>query len=196
MKQTDVRVFQVGQLELRNEGGYGRHIEGLAVPYGVWTDLGPFREMIAPGAFDAYLESGADVVYNYGHDRNAILGRRSSGTLGVRSDSDGVHVRLELPDTTQGRDLAVMIERGDITGHSIEFTTDVDEWESGGGQDSRTVKRGGLPGVALVGQPAYATTTAAMRSRQAWHKTEADRVLRSIDAARLQYAQALLRGHG
>lgn len=191
-QQADTRTFQVQGLQVRDEGG--PVIEGLAVPYGVWTDWGPFRERIAAGAFTDYIESGADVVYNYGHERNQILGRRSSGTLGVRDEADGVHVRLELPDTTLGRDVAVMVARGDITGHSIEFTCDADEWRTADGRDERTVLRGGLPGVALVGHPAYASTTAALRSREAWQKAEADRVVLGLDAARLAKARTIVRG--
>lgn len=192
MTQADRRIYQV-ELRAVGDGETGPRIEGLAVPYGVWTDIGPFRERVAPGAFREYLANPAnDVVYNYGHDRNAILGRRASGTLEVRDDDQGVHVSLELPDTTQGRDLAVMIRRGDIAGHSIEFTTAADEWRQGDdGRDERTVVKGGLPGVALVGQPAYPTTTAAMRSLEAWHQA---RVVRSVGQARLMRAQAMMGG--
>lgn len=192
MKQTaDRRVYEV-EVRAVTDGEQGPRIEGLAVPYGVWTDLGPFRERVAAGAFREYLGNPEnDVVYNYGHDRNAIMGRRSSGTLQVRDDDEGVHVSLELPDTTMGRDLAVMVRRGDIRGHSIEFTTTQDEWRNEDGKDSRTVVRGGLPGVALVGNPAYSTTTAAMRSLEDWHR---GRVVRSVEQARLMRAQAMMGG--
>lgn len=151
-------------------------IEGLLVPYDRYADIAGFRERFAKGAFREYLAAGGDVIYNYAHDRSAILGRRESGTLTIEERDSGLWGRVELPDTTLGRDIRVMVKRGDIRGHSIEFIPVDDGWELKDGIDHRTITRAHLPGVALVARPAYADTTAALRSRDEWHAALAARV--------------------
>jgi HK97 family phage prohead protease len=58
----------------------------------------------------------------------------SAAELRVVSD-DGkpkrlLKVDIELPDTTVGRDVAVLVERGDLDGMSFGFRTVTDEWHT------------------------------------------------------------------
>lgn len=206
----DRRSFAAGSIEFRaageGSGSLGR-IEGRAVPYGVWTRIGSmFEERFEPGAFTEYLAGGGDVVYNYHHQREAIMGRRSSGTLDVEERDDGVYISLDIPDTQLGRDMREMVRRGDITGHSIEFKTMEDMWEyareSGEGEDAlemdrRTVMVAELPGVALTWDPAYADTSAALRSREAARDASKQQpAATDSNAARLREAEARARMAG
>jgi len=196
MSKTDSRFYSAAKIELREGDGPPR-LEGMAVPYGVAANIhGPrgFTETIAPRAFREYLEGGGDVVYNYGHVPHQVLARRNAGTLDVREDDSGVYVSLELPDTQLGRDVAVMVRRGDASGQSIEFTTarGGDEWAERGGKLARTVHRGGLPGVALVARPAYPQTTVAMRSLEQWQQHHP---VMTPEAAQLRLAEARMRGY-
>lgn len=170
----DRRQYAIERPEIREEGDQ-RFIEGLAVPYNRWTTIGAwFREKFEPGAFRAYLtDPDSDVRYNYGHERNSLMGRRRSGTLTVWEREDGLYVRLEVPNTTLGRDMIEMIRRGDIQGHSIEFYAKQETWryaDADGNEDleldERIVTEATLPGVALVADPAYEDASAALRSRE------------------------------
>jgi HK97 family phage prohead protease len=169
------RSFVIETPEIREaEGDRPARIEGLAVPYNRWTTIGGmFREMVEPGAFRAYLADPAnDVRYNYGHHRLNIMGRRSSGTLRVEDRDDGVHVSLDVPDTQLGRDMLVLVRRGDLQGHSMEFYAVGERWDyarDGSGElDRRTITEAKLPGVALVDDGAYQDTTVALRHREAY----------------------------
>ena len=66
---------------------------------------------------------------------------------------DGREVRIDaaLPDTTRGRDAAVMIRAGTMRGLSIEFRS-LDEGLRG---ELREIRRARLHAAALVDDPAY-----------------------------------------
>lgn len=166
--------IEIRSFEVRVSGVDGDHIEGMLVPYGVWADIYGFRERFERGAFAEYLAAGKDVIYNYGHDRKAIMGRRSSGTLEVSDRDDGLWGRLLIPDTQLGRDMRVMIQRGDVGGHSIEFLTVSERWETIDRIEHRTILKAELPGVALTGTPAYKETSAAVRSLEQWREHQAE----------------------
>jgi HK97 family phage prohead protease len=112
-------------------GGVGPTIEGYAARFGVCShDLGGWVERIQPGAFTRSLQSDRDVVCLVNHDNNKILGRRSSKTLHLNADNKGLHFRCELPDTTDGRDIAELLKRKDISECSFAFQIDDggDDW--------------------------------------------------------------------
>jgi len=115
-------------------------------------------ETIARGAFDALL--GTDVLALRDHDPKQILGRTSSGTLVLNSDSHGLGFRLDLPDTQLGRDTAELVRRGDLKGMSFGAVVgDVERVK--GGVVHRSFKR--LVDVSIVSVPAYEGTEVALR---------------------------------
>jgi HK97 family phage prohead protease len=127
-------------------------------------DLGNFREKIAPGAFTDALKT-SDVRCLKNHDENLILGRNMSGTLTLVEDELGLKFDVELPNTQTGRDMAEEVRRGDISGCSFSFTTDVDEWDWSGQVPIRTVRKvKTLYDVGPVTYPAYDETSVACRS--------------------------------
>src|SRR5579862_1952244 len=102
----------------------GTHtITGYAALYSVLSnELAPgVREKIAPGAFDAALTK-SEVTANINHDDTFLLGRTSSGTLTLSTDSMGLRFEVVLPDTSYARDLGVLMSRGDIRECSFAFT--------------------------------------------------------------------------
>jgi HK97 family phage prohead protease len=129
-----------------------------------------FREVILPGAFDEVLESGSlDVIANYQHNDSDILGRSSNGTLRLSADERGLAIEIDPPDTTLGRDIRTLIERGDLgtngAGCSFAFTVadGGDEWSSEG--ELRTIRKvSGLFDVAICTTPAYPSTEVAVRA--------------------------------
>lgn len=72
---------------------------------------------------------------------------------------------MRLPDTTTGRDLAVLAGRDDVQHSSFAFRTLADEWGfTEQGFPLRTLLEIQLVDVAPVVQPAYLDTTAGLRS--------------------------------
>lgn len=126
-------------------------------------DLGGYVETIAPGAFTATLAERNDVIATYNHDVARILGRTSSGTLRVKEDKRGLHYQLTLPNTTDGRDVAELMARGDITGSSFSFRAIEVEWDqTESGYPLRRILEAHLAEVGPVIMPAYKDADAAL----------------------------------
>jgi phage head maturation protease len=106
-------------IELRFAAGEGaRTAVGYAAVFNSPTNIGDyFREVIAPGAFRNAIND--DVLALRDHDRGRLLGRVGAGTLRLAEDETGLASEIDLPDTTDGRDAAVLIDRGDVKGHVV-----------------------------------------------------------------------------
>lgn len=156
------------KIELRAKDG-GKVAEGYAAVFNSPTDIGGyFREQIAPGAFASAM--GADVRALINHDSGRIIGRSAAGTLRLAQDGTGLAVEIDLPDTTDGRDLAVSIERGDISGMSFGFVATKETWDETVDPPLRTIQACELIEVSAVAFPAYDDTSIAMRSLDAIRK--------------------------
>src|SRR4051812_25923117 len=83
---------------------------------------GEFRETIHPDAFTRSLVEQPDVRMLRDHNPSVLLGRTRAGTLRIGTDAEGLWYECSLPDTTDGRDLAESIRRGDIDACSFGFT--------------------------------------------------------------------------
>lgn len=148
--------------ELR-EGDKGKTIAGYAAVFNEETDIGgAFREIIAPGAFKGTLDR--DIRALVDHDSGRVIGRSKAGTLRLNEDSHGLAVEVDLPDTTDGRDLAVSLSRGDISGMSFGFRVTHDEWDETKEIPTRTIRAVELFEVSAVAFPAYDGTELALRS--------------------------------
>lgn len=151
--------------EIRAADG-GRVAAGYAALFDVPTDIaGVFVEKIARGAFSETLKT-ADVRALIDHDTGRVIGRSRAGTLRLAEDDKGLRVEIDLPDTSDGRDLAVQLERGDITGMSFGFRVrhGHDEWDVTGAIPVRTIHAVDLFEVSAVAFPAYDDTSIALRS--------------------------------
>ena len=136
-----------------------------------------------PGAFAASLRDGRNIVALADHDRRALLGSTASGTLQLREDDHGLAFDLRLPDTSVGRDIAVLVERRDIQGCSFGFTVPQggDNWlDRGDGSMLRELRNVNLAEVTVTPQPAYADTALALRSRPSLWNTDPDRMARRL----------------
>lgn len=145
----------------------GRTVAGYAAVFDSETDIcGIWREKIAKGAFTETLKS-ADVLALYSHRGDRVLGRSSSGTLRLAEDDKGLAVEIDLPDTTDGRDLAVLIERGDVKGMSFGFITKRQAWDETVEPPLRTIEQVELYEVTITADPQYTDTEIALRTRDA-----------------------------
>ena len=123
---------------------------------------GDFIETIEPGAFARSLRESRVWAY-YQHNDEWPLGR-SPDTLQVREDRVGLAFRLELPDTTQGRDVRTLLEAGVLDGSmSFGFRTVKDRWEKRDGQLHRTLLDVDLHEISVVQIPAYDATSSGLR---------------------------------
>lgn len=166
MRRNERRTMPASELRVQKREDGGSTIHGYAAVFNVLSEeMWGFREKIAPGAFSGVLDHDVRCLFN--HDDDHVLGRTTAGTLRLREDDRGLHMECDLPDTQLARDLAVSIERGDISGQSFSFTTDSDEWHMEDGVHVRTVvKVRGLFDVGPVTYPAYPDTDVSARSEQ------------------------------
>lgn len=148
------------------EGAPGRRdIGGYAAVFNSPTVIcGCFREIVAPGAFKrAVVESDVRALFN--HDANFVIGRSASKTLNLSEDDKGLLWRAQPPATQWADDLAVSIDRGDISGCSFSFSPVVEEWDYEGDLPTRTLIECDLWDVSAVTWPAYDDTSVALRTR-------------------------------
>lgn len=149
-------------LEVRKAAG-ARKIGGYAAVFDAPADIGGyFQETIAKGAFSDAVKG--DVRALVDHDSGRVIGRTTAGTLRLQEDDTGLGVEIDLPDTTDGRDLATLIERGDISGMSFGFVVTKQTWDESGDIPKRTIEKVELHEVSVVAFPAYDDTSIAMRS--------------------------------
>lgn len=179
-------------LELRSAqtDGEGRTATGYAVLfnqdaniYDLWV------ERIAPGAFDKSLQE-RDVIAIHSHDSARIVGRKNAGTLTLRSDTKGLAFENPLPDTNDGRDLAVQIDRGDISGMSFGFRATKQEWDDTVDPPHRTVIEAELYEITYTALPAYHDTEVGLRSLEGARREQRADVGDQRVARRMRLVQA------
>jgi len=121
-----------------------------------------FYEEISP---TAAADLAADDQYaDVAHDSTKVLGRRSAGTLTLTPDAKGIRAKIDVPDTTFGRDALESFRRRDVPGWSFLFRAVEDDWrlEPGNSTPIRLVTRMRLLAVSpLVAMPAYPGTASA-----------------------------------
>jgi hypothetical protein len=135
--------------------------------YGVSYDLGRFDEVVETGAFSRALAEEQDVRALIDHDPARIIGRTKNGTLEMREDKKGLFTRIHLPDTQEARDLATLVERGDLDAMSFGFTVKDDRWENNEGRNTRYISDVDIFDISVVAFPASPTTSVALRSMEA-----------------------------
>jgi HK97 family phage prohead protease len=162
-----------GQLKTVSPG----KLAGYAAVYNSHSqDLGGFVERILPGAFRQSLANPDNIRALLEHDPQRLLGRVGSRTLSLAEDTKGLYFELSLPDTSYARDLAVMVERGDIAGCSFGFRVPKggEHWEMRSGQFMRDLSEIQLHEVTITSNPAYLDTSVAKRSMEEWQQGQAN----------------------
>jgi len=162
-QHKDAEKRTMGTIEVRDAEGDEMTLEGYAAVFNSETDLGAFREVIRPGAFDDVMDNDVRALIN--HDPNLILGRTGNGTLELSTDERGLKYKVKLGDQQYARDFYESVKRGDISQSSFAFTIDKQSWN-----EERTVrsvdKVRQLLDVSPVTYPAYAAATVQARDQQ------------------------------
>lgn len=137
-------------------------LEGEAI---VYDQLSPvvcgFLEKIARGACTEALKT-SDIRLLFNHNVDHLYARTASATLEVRETSHGVSfVAYLIPFDAPSYHLARLIDRGDLSGCSFQFSDIEDRWILQPGQtDIRIIERiGRIYDVGPVTMPWYPTTS-------------------------------------
>jgi uncharacterized protein len=158
---------------------------GHAAVFDEWTLIGGekwgFYERVQRGAFRKALAEGQDVRFlGLNHDSNTVMARTTNGTLTLREDPKGLLVEADLAPTQGARDLAILLERGDLSQMSFGFRVGTDIVEEADGElPRRTITEfRDLFDVSVVTYPAYEGTDAglarSMEFRQRFGDEHAD----------------------
>lgn len=142
-------------------------IEGYAYRFHKRSqNLGGFVEQVLPGAGE---ESAAndDIRGLFNHDSNLILGRSTSETLRLAEDSEGLFYEIDA-DMRQSyvQDLAIAMERGDVSQSSFGFRATEDDWSLTEDEfPLRSIVKHSLFDVSPVTFPAYTSSTSGLGKR-------------------------------
>lgn len=168
------RRISLDRIEVRSDAATEAiEVNGHAAVWDKTAWIGPskygFSERFLKGAFKESINGGADVRFLFNHNPDAVLARTKSGTLTLAEDGTGLAVRANVAPTTDGRNLAILLERGDVDQMSVAMQVLEDHWEEveggdGGVYELRTIIRAKLFDVSGVTYPAYEETDLALRT--------------------------------
>jgi HK97 family phage prohead protease len=157
------------------DDGWG--FRGLAAVYDTPADLGDFTEEFARGTFRRPIASGENTRLAYDHSPShvPVLATTRAKTMVAKDDVKGLDIRASIAKHYVGEAARELIKRGDIRGMSPGMIV--------GRGNSEVVMRGDkphriirnlkhLPEVSITPDPAYAGTTAEMRSLRAFQLAE------------------------
>lgn len=177
MDNIEYRNFN---LELRGEEE-SRHIEGYGSVFNSRSlDLGGFKEIIAPGAFDGVIErSDVKALLDHNPERGILArSRNGKGSLSLELDERGLKYSFDAPHTNLGDEVVEGLKRGDYSQSSFAFTVQDESWtKEEDGTYLRTINKiGGLYDVSIVANPAYTDTSVALRSLDAFKAQEETKI--------------------
>lgn len=172
---SDRELRAMGPVELRAaaDGSAPRLVGYAAVFNSRSEDLGGFREIILPGAFDRALREGHDVRALVNHNPDKMLGRTSSKTARLSVDERGLQVEIDVPDTQDGRDTLTLVQRGDLSQMSFAFQVRSDQWRTEDSVPIRELQDVDLFDVSVVAYPAYPATEVSARALERAKETKA-----------------------
>ena len=179
--QKERRFIPLAGVEVRavtDDDGEVQGIAGEGAVIGRRTIIAPgtdweFEEEILPGAFDDVVDD--DIVIEYNHDPNYVLGRTSAGTATVSADDSAF--RYSVPEVPKSRaDVLEAVSLGNVRGSSFSFAIGGDEdeeWirpqdrEDGGRIPLRRIRRfRKVFDTGPVTHPAYEETSVSARATE------------------------------
>lgn len=166
-------TFEIRADDQEEENGVGI-IEGRAIVYKSKTDLGPFEEIIEPGALGKTDLTDVRFLINHNIDMVPLARSRKNNknsTMQLIVDDEGLKIRakLDIVNNSDSRNLYSAIKRGDISGMSFMFSINGEKWE---GLDTEHPTRhitdiAAVVEVSAVIFPAYEETEIGTRCKGA-----------------------------
>ena len=129
----EIRAFNF-EIRAENDAERGDHIEGRAIVYDDFTDMGWYRETIDKGALDNTDLKDVRLLVNHNTDMIPLARSRnnnSNSTMQLSVDDEGMTIRanLDTENNADAKSLYSATERGDISGMSFMFMVEEDRWE-------------------------------------------------------------------
>ena len=144
---------EILMIELRESALVGRKLGGVAVPYGVTSEVAPhLRERFEAGSAVGLVPA----LLNYRH--NAL---RPLAVVEWRQDDDGLHFEATLGEGARQDEALEEFRQGQLRGASVEFSAIRASFVDG----VRSISRALVAGLALTPTPAY--EAAVVEQRQA-----------------------------
>lgn len=158
----------MGPVELRaaSEGKPPQLVGYAAVFNSQSEDLGGFREIIIPGAFDRALKQDREVKALVNHNSDRILGGTGATPPVVLSvDERGLLVEIPIDEEDpDGRTTLRRVQTGKLNRMSFAFRTLADQWRTEEGEPLRELLDLELYDVSVVAYPAYPATEVSARA--------------------------------
>jgi len=162
MKKIERRTFTVRDVEARQAEDGTMRLSGYAAVFNDSSVPLPFKESIAPGAFRKTLSETPDVRLLINHS-GLPLARTKNGTLTLTEDDRGLYMDATIADTSEGRDLYKLVERGDVDQMSFAFRVIRQKYNDDRSQRTLTEVSLADGDVSVVTYPAYPTTSVEAR---------------------------------
>ena len=149
--ETEYRAVEIRFDEDQDSNGPGL-LTGVLMAYGSRA-----RDRAEVFLQDALHWDSDGVVLREMHNRQAPIVR----FVPVVEDTE-VRVRIELPDTSRGRDAAVGVKNGTYRGLSVEFHSEREDQSTDG---VRRISKAHLVGAGLVDDASYQSSNVSVRNR-------------------------------
>lgn len=180
MSQPERRYFSISEdentLGVEQREGETPKIRGIAPPWNSRSvDLGGFREVFLPTAFDKFLaKRKVDVPLLFNHDPNQILARTTNGTLRIEKTDRGLAYEGDPVPTADSEKVLTLIRTKTIFGSSFAFTVNGTKGEAfeedERGNILRTISDATLWDVSAVTNAAYPASSLSARSVDKWRE--------------------------
>ncbi|MFF4907200.1 phage major capsid protein [Streptomyces sp. NPDC001260] len=165
--------FRADESDGRNFSGYAAVFNSPAVIRGANAE---FTERIARGAFAQSLRERTPVL-QFDHGRDPHIGHLPIGQIQeLREDEHGLFVQARLFTTPRVDEVREAIATGSIKGMSFRFSVNDEAWNNA--RTEREIRSVELVELGPVVFPAYASTSAGVRSSEVHGLPRAERAYR------------------
>ena len=169
MSKPEIRAFDFDIRSEITDKSMGR-LTGRPIVYGSRTNIGPFDEIIEPGALDRADLRDVRLLVNHNTQMIPLARSRNNNensTMQLMLVPEGMDMRadVDIDNNTEAKNLYSAVNRGDISGMSFLMFVDEDSWD---GLETdhptrhvRSISR--ILEVSAVTFPAYAATSIEAR---------------------------------
>lgn len=169
MSKPEIRAFDFDIRSEITDKSMGR-LTGRPIVYGSRTNIGPFDEIIEPGALDRADLRDVRLLVNHNTQMIPLARSRNNNensTMQLMLVPEGMDMRadVDIDNNTEAKNLYSAVGRGDISGMSFLMFVDEDSWD---GLETdhptrhvRSISR--ILEVSAVTFPAYAATSIEAR---------------------------------
>ncbi|HEV7299248.1 MAG TPA: HK97 family phage prohead protease [Tepidisphaeraceae bacterium] len=163
MKNEALKFYTIDtQFAVASTEGKPTTLTGYAIVYNALSDdRGGYRVRIKPGS----VSFAKEVQALYYHAHPEVLGTTANGSLRLTSDTFGVKVEIDLPDTQRARDVAELVGKRYVTGMSFAMvSTPKGTFTTEGGQRILNAEAFTIDEVTVTGIPAFVQSNITVKT--------------------------------